>query len=129
MPIDSIDYPKYMSIDEVLNYCIDLNENNLYGHIRYLDRNYYFVLEKVFVSDIEQKINHFQKQSCEEFYPYKINIYEKLDVNTMPPIVMINQRIIDGYHRYLVSKKQGKEKILAYVNKEKPILHCEYEYG
>jgi len=47
--------------------------------------------------------------------------YTKLDIATMPPIVVENGIIQDGNHRFRVAKAKGLNKILCYVVKEEEI--------
>ena len=45
----------------------------------------------------------------------KVKAYSTLDESTVPPVVVADGVILDGYHRVTVAKSQGKTDILAYV--------------
>lgn len=48
---------------------------------------------------------------------HKVKAYSKLDYSTVPPIVVADGVILDGYHRVTVARAQGRKNILAYVGK------------
>lgn len=53
----------------------------------------------------------------------KTKKYLKMSPNTMPPIVIENDTIVDGHHRFRVAKKLGLKTINAYIVEEgKPKL-------
>ena len=45
----------------------------------------------------------------------KLEAYSLLDASTVPPIVVADGVILDGYHRVTVAKSQGKTHIAAYI--------------
>ena len=45
----------------------------------------------------------------------KLEAYSELDDQTVPPIVVADGVILDGYHRVTVAKSQGKTHIAAYI--------------
>ena len=45
----------------------------------------------------------------------KLEAYSDLDASTVPPIVVADGVILDGYHRVTVAKSQGKTRIAAYI--------------
>ena len=45
----------------------------------------------------------------------KLEAYSKLDASTVPPVVVADGVILDGYHRVTVAKSQGKTRIAAYI--------------
>ena len=45
----------------------------------------------------------------------KLDAYSLLDASTVPPIVVADGVILDGYHRVTVAKSQGKTHIAAYI--------------
>jgi hypothetical protein len=45
----------------------------------------------------------------------KVKAYSTLDESTVPPIVVADGVILDGYHRVSVAKTQGKKYMSAYI--------------
>ena len=45
----------------------------------------------------------------------KVKAYSLLDESTVPPIVVADGVILDGYHRVSVAKTQGKKYMSAYI--------------
>lgn len=103
---------------EVIKYAMDMHyptwdtlgraESNIPNRINE-DSDY--ILKEININLIEEPIF--------TIYDESIGEYMKLDIDTMPPIVLefVDNRyyIVDGCHRYLVAKKLCKESILAYI--------------
>lgn len=98
------------------------------GHIDYeLIRDYFrgcrAVLKLVNVLDLEpgNADNNIPNKSKERKY-------SKMDISTMPPLVIEDNKIIDGNHRYRVAINRGLTEILCYVVEEanalEPILEA-----
>ena len=66
-----------------------------------------FTLQPILVNSINSDLVDIDKN--------KVNLYSELDNSTVPPIVVANGVILDGYHRVTVAQAQGKISILAYV--------------
>jgi hypothetical protein len=66
-----------------------------------------FTLQPILVNSINSDLVDIDKN--------KVNLYSELDNSTVPPIVVANGVILDGYHRVTVARAQGRESILAYV--------------
>jgi hypothetical protein len=45
----------------------------------------------------------------------KVKAYSLLDESTVPPVVVADGHILDGYHRVTVAKTQGKKYMSAYI--------------
>lgn len=52
---------------------------------------------------------------CVDIDEDKVKAYDSLDESTVPPVVVADGVILDGYHRVAVAKMQGKTCISAYV--------------
>ena len=115
---DSNMYLKVMETKEIIEYLIELNHTYLEGdYIDYLKTNYYFILKSIKLNELEKNIDHNWRQTRSQFEKERIEKYKKLDINNMPPILVINNTIVDGYHRYCVAKECGKNEMIAYVNR------------
>ena len=66
-----------------------------------------FTLQPILVNSINSDLVDIDKN--------KVNLYSELDYSTVPPIVVADGVILDGYHRVTVAKAQGRQSILAYV--------------
>lgn len=54
------------------------------------------------------------KQSIKEIHTYKLEHYSNLNIEKTPPIIIKENTIIDGHHRYYLHLNLKKDKILAY---------------
>ena len=45
----------------------------------------------------------------------KLEAYSSLDTGTVPPVVVADGVILDGYHRVTVAKAQGQIRITAWI--------------
>ena len=73
-------------------------------HIRTYDS---FLLSTIDIDSVDS--------GCVDIDEDKVKAYHSLDESTVPPVVIADGVILDGYHRVRVAKMQGKTHIDAYI--------------
>jgi len=111
-------YPEYMSSEDIFKYLLELNYTYIDDKrlIHYLKKHCSFYLTNVNIKLIDKNVNHGDRVQSWGYHENKVEEYSQLDYNKTPPILIIDNRIVDGYHRYCVAKKLNKKTIPAYVN-------------
>jgi len=111
-------YSEYMSSEDIFKYLLKLNYTYIDDKrlIHYLKKYCSFYLTDVKIKLIDKNVNHSYRVQSWGYHGDKVKEYSQLDYNKIPPILLIDNRIVDGYHRYCVAKKLGKITIPAYVN-------------
>jgi hypothetical protein len=113
-----MNYPEYMSTEDILRYLLELNYTYINDQklINYLKKHCSFYLIDVNIKAIDKYVNHTYRVESWGYQDDRVKEYSQLDYDKVPPILVIDNTIVDGYHRYCVAKKLGKKTIPAYVN-------------
>jgi hypothetical protein len=95
---------------EIVSYIIKTSPNDIDEELVF---EYFFgckaILKKIEINNlqIEDTNHHIQLKS-------KVKKYQKMSIETMPPIVVQEGKILDGNHRFRIAKKKGMKMIIAY---------------
>jgi len=109
-------YPFIMTPTDLDSYLKDLNNTYLDWNLHYFEGTHYFELEKNNINNLDCAIEENLDQNL-------IQKYAQMNTATSPPIVVMHNHIIDGYHRAAALKMNNQSTIYAYVLKSK------LEYG
>ena len=97
-----------MNTEQMINYLRSTHNKALHqdylDHIRSYDS---FELSWILVDDVNSDLVNINTN--------KVSLYSLLDESTVPPIVVADGVIIDGYHRVTVAKAQGQMTIPAWI--------------
>ena len=97
-----------MNTEQMINYLRSTHNKDLHqdylDHIRSYDS---FELSWILVDDVNSDLVNINTN--------KVSLYSLLDESTVPPIVVADGVIIDGYHRVTVAKAQGQMTIPAWI--------------
>ena len=97
-----------MNTEQMIEYLRSTHNKDL--HQDYLDHigSYdSFELSWILVDDVNSDLVNINTN--------KVSLYSLLDESTVPPIVVADGVIIDGYHRVTVAKAQGQMTIPAWI--------------
>jgi len=109
-------YPSVMTPTEIDSYLKNLNNTYLDWDLQYFEGTHYFELQKLDINNLNCAIKQDLDQNL-------IQKYFTMDTKSIPPIVVMFNHIVDGYHRADALKKNNQSTIYAYVLKSK------LEYG
>lgn len=96
--------------DEITSFIIETSPNYVDEELIF---EYFFgfkaILKKVEIDtlQIEDTNHHIQSKTKEKKY-------QKLPIETMPPIIVEDGKVIDGNHRLRIAQKRGLKTIIAY---------------
>lgn len=96
------DYITSISVDYVDSDMMEDYFQGAYAELEWID------VDSISEGDADHNIPDIDKEKS----------YSEMDVETMPPIVIEDGKVIDGNHRFRVAKKKGSKKIRAYVVKD-----------
>lgn len=96
--------------DEIASFIIETSPNDIDEE---LVLEYFFgckaILKKIGINTLQiEHTNHHIQSKVKE------RKYQKLPIETMPPIIVENGKVIDGNHRLRIAKKKGLRKIITY---------------
>jgi len=96
--------------DEITSFIIETSPNEIDEELIF---EYFFgckaILKKVEIDTLQlEDINHHIQLKAKE------KRYQKLPIETMPPIIVEDGKVIDGNHRLRIAQKRGSRRIIAY---------------
>ena len=103
-----------MNTEQMINYLRSTHNKDLHrdylNHILSYDS---FELSWILVDDVNSDLVNINTN--------KVSLYSLLDKSTVPPIVVADGVILDGYHRVTVAKAQGQMTIPAWIGVKAPL--------
>lgn len=96
--------------DEITSFIIETSPNSIDEEFVF---DYFFgckaILKNVDIGSLQKKDKNHHIQLKE-----KEKRYQKLPIETMPPIIVEDGKILDGNHRLRIALKKGMKKIIIY---------------
>lgn len=96
--------------DEITSFIIGTSPNDVDEELVF---EYFWgckaILKKIEIDTLQiEETNHHIESKAKE------KKYQKLPIETMPPIIIEHGKVIDGNHRLRITQKRGISKIIAY---------------